>query len=144
MLPRSTASEHSTGGLCAVLEGVPATGSACGVGRRFVVGTLREWDVPEPIVEVAALVTSELVANAVNHAPPPGYLQVRTDGELVRIEVSDSSTGEPRMVRPGAAAAGGRGLLLIDRLTTGWGWDVRPPGKIVWCEMSLSDSPDPL
>ncbi len=127
-----------------MLDEVPATGSACGVGRRFVVDSLRGWRVPEPIVEVAALVTSELVANAVNHAPPPGYLQVRADSERVRIEVSDSGAQEPRMVRPGAAAAGGRGLLLIDRLASRWGWEVRPPGKIVWCEVSLSDGPDPL
>jgi anti-sigma regulatory factor (Ser/Thr protein kinase) len=138
-LPRSTASEDFTGGFRAVLDEVPATGSACGVGRRFVVDTLRDWQVPEPVVEVAALVTSELVANAVNHAPPPGYLQVRADSEQVRIEVSDSGAQEPRMVRPGAAAAGGRGLLLIDRLASRWGWEVRPPGKIVWCEVSLTD-----
>jgi anti-sigma regulatory factor (Ser/Thr protein kinase) len=106
------------------------------VGRRFVAEALRGWGVPEPIVEVSVLVTSELVANAVNHAAPPGFLQVRADSERVRIEVSDASEREPRMVRPGAAAAGGRGLLLIDRLATRWGWAARPPGKIVWCEVS--------
>jgi anti-sigma regulatory factor (Ser/Thr protein kinase) len=140
-LPRSTAPEHSAGGFLAVLDDVPATGSACGVGRRFVADTLRGWGVPELTVEVAVLVTSELVANAVNHASPPGHLQVRADGERVHIEVSDASEQEPRMVRPGAAAAGGRGLLLIDRLATRWGWDARPPGKVVWCEVSLSADP---
>jgi anti-sigma regulatory factor (Ser/Thr protein kinase) len=143
-LPRSTAPEHSAGGFLAVLDDVPDTGSACGVGRRFVAETLRGWDVPEPVVDIAVLVTSELVANAVNHAPPPGHLQVRADGERVRIEVSDSSEREPRMVQPGAAAAGGRGLLLIDRLASRWGWDARPPGKVVWCEVSVSSPPSPL
>ena len=108
--------------------------------------TLRGWGVPEPIVEVAVLVTSELMANAVNHAPPPGRLQVRADRERVHIEVSDGSEREPRMVLqgPAAAAAGGRGLLLIDRLATRWGWDARPAGKTVWCEVSLSADPDRL
>ena len=129
-----------------MLDDVPPTGSACGVGRRFVADTLRGWGVPEPIVEVAVLVTSELMANAVNHAPPPGRLQVRADGERVHIEVSDGSEREPRLVLqgPAAAAAGGRGLLLIDRLATRWGWDARPAGKIVWCEVSLSADPDRL
>jgi hypothetical protein len=130
MLPRSTAPEHSAGGLLAVLDDVPATGSACGVGRRFVIDTLGGWGVPEPVVEIAVL--------AVNHAPPPGDLRVLADDERVRIEVSDASRREPRIVRPGAATAGGRGLLLVDRLATRWGWDVRPPGKVVWCEVSLS------
>ena len=143
-LPRSTAPEHSAGGLLAVLEDVRATGSACGVGRRFVIDTLGGWGVPEPVVEIAVLVTSELVANAVNHAPPPGVLRVLADDERVRIEISDASRREPRIVRPGAATAGGRGLLLVDQLATRWGWDVRPPGKVVWCEVSLSSVPEQL
>jgi anti-sigma regulatory factor (Ser/Thr protein kinase) len=127
-----------------VLDEVPATGSACGVGRRFVADALRDWGLPEPVVEVSLLVTSELVANAVNHAPPPGYLRLRAGDERVLIEVSDAAVTEPRMVLPGEAVAGGRGLLLIDRLTTRWGWDSRPPGKIVWCEVSLPGALDRL
>ncbi|GAA3909937.1 ATP-binding protein [Actinoplanes auranticolor] len=132
-----SAPEGSAGGCLAVLDDVPATGSACGVGRRFVAETLRGCGVPEETVETAMLITSELVANAVNHAPPPGYLRVRIDAERIRIEVSDAGPAEPRMVRPGDAVAGGRGLLLVDRLATRWGWDIRLPGKIVWCEVSL-------
>ncbi|MFI7540067.1 ATP-binding protein [Actinoplanes sp. NPDC049599] len=143
-MPPSTPPEHFAGGCLAVLDDVPATGSACGVGRRFVAETLRGWGVPEPIVEVSVLVTSELVANAVNHAAPPGYLQVRADHKLVRIEVSDASEREPRMVLPGAATAGGRGLLLIDRLASRWGWDARPPGKVVWCDVRIMLPPDRL
>lgn len=137
--PSSSVRDDSSAGNClAVLDDVPATGSACGVGRRFVTDTLRGCGVPEEVVEVAALVTSELVANAVNHAPPPGHLLVEADRERVRIEVSDASEIEPRMVQPGGAVAGGRGLLLIDRLASRWGWDIRPSGKIVWVEVSLT------
>ncbi|WP_433724652.1 ATP-binding protein [Actinoplanes sp. CA-051413] len=132
-----SAPEDSAGGRLAVLDDVPATGSACGVGRRFVAGTLRGWGVPDELVEISVLITSELVANAVNHAPPPGYLQVQADDERIRIEVSDAGGAEPRIVRPGDAVAGGRGLLLVDRLAARWGWKVRPRGKVVWCEVSL-------
>ncbi|GAA3350819.1 hypothetical protein GCM10020358_78170 [Amorphoplanes nipponensis] len=139
-MPPATAPEHRAGGCLAVLAEVPATGSACGLGRRFVTDTLLGWGVPDPVVEVAVLVTSELVANAVNHAPPPGELRVLAGAGRVRIEVGDGSAREPRMVRPGDATAGGRGLLLIDRLASRWGWDSRPPGKSVWCEVSLPAS----
>ena len=120
-----------------MLDDVPAMGSACGVGRRFVADTLRGWGVPEEFVEISMLITSELVANAVNHAPPPEFLQVQADDQRIRIEVGDTGEAEPRLVRPGDAVAGGRGLLLVDRLATRWGWEVRPPGKVVWCEVSL-------
>jgi anti-sigma regulatory factor (Ser/Thr protein kinase) len=140
--PPATAPDGSfAGGCLAVLAHVPDTGSACGEGRRFVADALRGWRVPEETVEFAVLITSELVANAVNHAPPPGHLRVRLDGDLVRIEVSDAGEREPRMVSPGQAVAGGRGLLLVDRLATRWGWDVLPPGKVVWCELTLPEAP---
>ena len=136
-LPPSPAPDDAARGCVAVLDVVPASGSACGVGRRFVAEALRDCGVPEPIVEVSMLVTSELVANAVAHAPPPGYLQVQVADGRVRIEISDASERVPRMVAPGGAVAGGRGLLLIDRLASRWGWEVRSPGKVVWCEVSL-------
>jgi anti-sigma regulatory factor (Ser/Thr protein kinase) len=135
-LPRSIPGEFSAGGCLAVLDEMPAAGSACGVGRRFVAEALRGWGVPEPIVDISMLVTSELVANAVNHAPPPGFLRVQTTDGRVLIEVSDAAEDQPRMVLPGEAVAGGRGLLLIDRLATRWGWEALPPGKVVWCEVS--------
>ena len=107
-----------------------------------MIETLSDWGVAEDVVELASLVTSELVANAVNHAPPPGHLWVRADGHRVRIEVGDSSEREPRMVLPGDSVSGGRGLLLIDRLASRWGWDLRSPGKIVWCELNLTAAGD--
>jgi len=77
--PLLASDDSAAGGCLAVLDDVPATGSSCGVGRRFVTETLHGWGIAEAVVEVAALVTSELVANAVNHAPPPGHLQVQAD-----------------------------------------------------------------
>ena len=77
------------------------------------------------------------MANAVTHAPPPDYLQLQVADGRVLIEISDGSERVPRMVSPGEAVAGGRGLLLIDRLASRWGWEVRSPGKVVWCEVSL-------
>ncbi|AGZ39058.1 hypothetical protein AFR_03845 [Actinoplanes friuliensis DSM 7358] len=120
-----------------MLGDLPSAGTACGIGRRFVAAQLRGWQVDESIVEVAVLITSELVANAVNHAPPPGHLQVSLDGRRVRIEVTDASPLPPEIVSPGALATGGRGLLLIGRLASGWGWEPQAPGKVVWCEVIL-------
>jgi anti-sigma regulatory factor (Ser/Thr protein kinase) len=115
---------------------MPDPGSACADGRRFVAECLRRWNMPRRTADVAVLLTSELIANAVRHGPPAGFLQVEATHDRVRIEVSDSSSVPPAIITPGAAAVGGRGLVLIDRLSARWGWTPQPPGKTVWCEIT--------
>jgi anti-anti-sigma factor len=89
--------------------------------REAVAGKLR---VPES--ELAVLLTSELVTNAVLHprdrdADSIG-LRVSTDTGRVRVEVADSGGGfDPRAVKRDEKAAGGRGLLLVDRGAIRWG-----------------------
>ena len=65
------------GGCQAVLPAMPAEGAACREGRDFVSAHLLSWGVPERVVDVAVLITSELVANAVTHGPPPVGLRLR-------------------------------------------------------------------
>ncbi|MET9348948.1 ATP-binding protein [Streptomyces termitum] len=91
--------------------------------------------------DVAALVLSELLANAVRHARVPGReIETRfTRRERsLRIEVHDASGKRPSMTVPFEGAAGGRGLLLVDALATTWGVDGRHgPGKQVWAELAV-------
>jgi anti-sigma regulatory factor (Ser/Thr protein kinase) len=116
---------------------MPAEGAACREGREFVSAHLLSWGVPERIVDVAVLITSELVANAVTYGPPPVGLRVRLFARCVRIEIGDSSPQPPRMLRPGYTEIGGRGLLLVDRLAARWGYTPQEEGKVVWCEVAL-------
>lgn len=66
----------------------------------------------------AQLVVSELVTNAVRHAPGPGalLLEVTPDGAELRITVRDSSPDPPRLQSPDPRRVGGHGLRLITRL----------------------------
>src|SRR4051794_11227035 len=76
---------------------------------------------------------------------PPGQgggriqLRVNADEERVRLEVPDEGAQLPLGRSPSADALcdGGRGLPLLDALTTEWGCAVRPdgPGKTVWMEI---------
>jgi two-component sensor histidine kinase len=84
----------------------------------------------------ALAVVDELTSNALRHAKAPFRVSLRrTDGSL-RVEVADGST-EPAAPRT-PSQDGGRGLLLVDAYTRGWGQETHPDGKIVWAELDLA------
>ena len=66
----------------------------------------------------AQLVVSELVTNALRHAPGPGSLalEVAPDAALLRIAVRDTSSRPPELRAHDARRVGGHGLLLVARL----------------------------
>jgi anti-sigma regulatory factor (Ser/Thr protein kinase) len=90
---------------------------------------------PQALVEAAALLASELVTNAVQHARTSLTLSVSTSRDGVRLEVSDGSTRMP-VLRDAPTGNNGRGLVLVDRLAHSWGAEPRPDGKIVWLELT--------
>lgn len=100
--------------------------------RAFVRRHCDEWRVGAEVADVVVLLTSELVTNAARYAPPPLQLVVRSAGELVQVEVADSHPEPPRPRRPDLDAVGGRGLWLVEMLSTAWGYDTSPQGKRVW------------
>lgn len=125
--------------LPAVWLALPATPAAARLARGFVSSTLSE--VEPDVVDVAVLLTSELVANAVLHGRAPIRLQLHREHGTLRIEVYDAG----RLWAPPPAAAwsltseGGRGLPLLAALATSWGSqsDVDSVvGKVVWFELA--------
>jgi anti-sigma regulatory factor (Ser/Thr protein kinase) len=88
--------------------------------------------------ETAVLLANELVTNAVEHGHGAAYLEATVEAGAIRLEVTDSSTVEPR---PNTAVDDlderGRGLMLIDALASRWGVRARPDGKTIWCELDL-------
>lgn len=83
-------------------------------------------------IETAALAASELVSNAVLHAPGPCVLRLSDDGEHLRVEVSDSS-GRLPVVRDTdlREGEGGAGLRLLKALASDVEVSVHPTGKTV-------------
>ena len=94
-------------------------------------------------LDTALLLASELVTNAVRHATPPIRVAVRVVGNLVRVEVSDSSPVLPRFRRSGPSAASGRGLPLLANLAQAWGADRHGSGKVVWFTVGMSRAERP-
>ena len=109
-------------------EAVPLT-------RGVVRGLLAEWGVSD-LRDDVDLVLSELLANAVLHAPGPARIVVERARTGVRLEVRDTSTTPPVRRSSGGSATTGRGLNLVSALCSSWGVlerDDGEPGKTVWC-----------
>ena len=91
------------------------------------------------VLDDALLVISELVTNAVRHGGPPIVLAVDCDGAALHVRVRDGGPTLPTPRTAGADAESGRGMSLIDLLSSTWGVDPVPdeqgPGKEVWFEL---------
>ena len=83
----------------------------------------------------AALVVTELAANAVLHTHAPFQVWVHLLDHGLRISVADRSPVLPVVPTPSAASMTGRGLLLVRSLAARLGFDPRPGGKVVWAEI---------
>jgi anti-sigma regulatory factor (Ser/Thr protein kinase) len=103
--------------------------------RVFTGEVLADDGVEASVIELAVLLVSELVTNAVVHARGMICLTVHTDAHWVRIEVEDQ--GRSRPVRRSATLdqVDGRGLLVVDKLATDWGTERRATHKVVWFEI---------
>jgi anti-sigma regulatory factor (Ser/Thr protein kinase) len=93
---------------------------------------------PAEAVEVAALVVTELVTNAVLHARTAIALSVDVEPGRIRLRVADESDVVPARRSYAPEAATGRGLALVDRLATAWGVEPSPRGKTVWAEIAFA------
>jgi anti-sigma regulatory factor (Ser/Thr protein kinase) len=104
--------------------------------RTFVARELASWRVPRQTIDDAVLLTSELVTNAVRHCAHTSTLRLMRRGRMVRVEVDDDEQ-RPPVLQPSVEpdAERGRGLRLVDALSTSWGWQPLGPGKRVWFEL---------
>lgn len=87
--------------------------------------------------DLALLMVSELVGNAVRYAPGDITLDVTLRDSRMRIEVTDTSPVFPRPQHARPTDEGGRGLMLVEALSADWGIDLTGSGKTVWAEVPL-------
>jgi anti-sigma regulatory factor (Ser/Thr protein kinase) len=122
-----------------------ATLSAVGLARHFVTDRLQRWELAD-LIDTAALLTSELAANAVVHAGGSGPVlsMAVADGTL---EIGVSDRGRPLAVRSDLAmldertvmAHGDRGMILLEELADDWGTVNVTGGKQVWFRLTTGD-----
>lgn len=118
---------------------LPQSPSSVPRARRLAGGQLAFWGFGEHR-EIAELLVSELVTNALRHGAGSIRLGLRARNGLLRFEVEDADGKIPRVRRPSDGDEGGRGLRLVSMLSSGWGSARTPTGKVVWFEL-LAPSP---
>lgn len=114
---------------------LPPVPAAAAEARGFVAGLTIEWGAEEQ-ADMARLLVSELVTNAVFHAQSPVEVRCTMHEGHLRVEVADADPSPPQPRDPDALDPRGRGLLLVDELSRAWG--AEPDGghgKVVWFEL---------
>ncbi|MFF0160793.1 ATP-binding protein [Streptomyces sp. NPDC005263] len=117
------------------------------LARAFTRDTLCRWSLGHR-GDDAALVITELAANAVAHAVPRApvgeaevWLGIVPGPGLadVLLTVTDCGEDPPECTATDGSALldHGRGLFIVDALAEEWGWTLKPPaGKTVWARLS--------
>ena len=119
------------------------------LARRRLSAVLDGWGLNGEVRENVALVVTELLSNAVEHGGGPVRLTVEARDGDVRVEVHDAVAAPPRPHAPDRWEVRGRGLQVVEALSTDWGWTDEPDGKVVWANVphprsspSDADHPD--
>ncbi len=118
---------------------IPATVRGPAAARHLVGTLLRGWQL-EPLIDAAELVVSELVTNAILHAPGEDSheLELVAHAGRLRITVADGSAIRPMVVAElHPDQPHGRGLHIVEALATRWGVDDHHGGKRLWVELAV-------
>lgn len=121
---------------------VPDDASGVAAARRFTRACLGDWGL-DGTSDVAVLLVSEAVTNALLHTGRSPSLQLRAGPAGLRVEVRDASPALPAPRHPDATATTGRGLQLLDALASRWGTEAHGGGKVVWFEVEVTEMGEP-
>ena len=123
--------------LCVCRARLTAGPAAAAEARSQVRAAIRAWDVPvDP--DVAVLLTSELVTNAIGHEPGESIvLAVTCSFGQLRVDIHDTARTLPVLMDAPVDAEAGRGLMLVATLSATWGVYRTPTGKAVYFTLAF-------
>jgi anti-anti-sigma regulatory factor len=114
-----------------VTEVMPGGPETVSVARAMTRAACTRWDQPATS-DTAELVVSELASNAVRDAGGVIEVSVSLHERYLHLAVRDRSVEPARIGRHD-----GRGLMLVDAMTAGWGSTRLPDGKVVWATLRV-------
>ena len=118
---------------------LPCVASSVGYARGAVRGLLADAGSSADETDAAAMVVTELLGNAIIHSGRSQELievTVESSDRRIHIEVEDRNPRPPAPRAIDVDAPFGRGLMIVDALSSAWGWDpIDGDGKRVWCDV---------
>jgi anti-sigma regulatory factor (Ser/Thr protein kinase) len=120
---------------------IPATVRGPSAARHMVGALMRGWELGG-LCDDAELVVSELVTNAVVHAPGTDSfeLELTRHPDHVTISLADGSAIRPVIEALDADRPRGRGMLIVSSLAADWGSEEQAGGKRVWVDLAVDDA----
>lgn len=112
---------------------LPAEAQSVARARELARRQLAAWDLTS-LADTTELLVSELVTNALRHGAGTIRIRLLLDHCIV-CEVWDTGQVQPRRRRARDTDEGGRGLQLVELLSSRWGSRRTPQGKAVWFEL---------
>lgn len=115
---------------------------SAGVIRSWLRERLSAARVPPDVVDVAELLVSEVVTNAVEYGEGNEIIvRVATDGDVEMAVHDQGATGAPHLHEATPDDVRGRGLAMVQALATSWGTRRSESGKWVWFRLSPGPGP---
>ncbi len=116
---------------------VPSAPSSVRLLRRYAVRTAVELGWVD-VADTVALLVSEVATNALVHGAGRVRVRVQPTTSGLRVEVHDEDSTLPSRRQATPLDEGGRGIALVDALSSGWGAETTPDGKTVWFEVAAA------
>jgi anti-sigma regulatory factor (Ser/Thr protein kinase) len=116
----------------------PADVASVAAARRYAREALSAV-APEPR-DAAELMVSELATNSIKHARSPFTVVIEQSPATVSVEVHDTGGGHPTLGSPQPWEPIGRGLYIVDLMSSTWGITESDHGKVVWFTLDTGPS----
>jgi anti-sigma regulatory factor (Ser/Thr protein kinase) len=105
--------------------------------RRFIREFCAAAELDPDVCETAALLTSELVTNAILHGRTRARLTARRPGDRLHVSVQDQNPALPAVGSHDLTAESGRGLAIVAALADDWGIETDNGSKAVWFALDV-------
>ncbi len=110
---------------------------AAGQARQAIAKFLDRTNLSK-LSDDAQLLATELVTNAVRHARGPIDVRAYVRDGFLRLEVWDrQADGGPTPREARADDENGRGMDIVEKVSSRWGWRRVDGGKVVWIDLRL-------
>jgi len=122
---------------------MPNRPDSASAARAFLARLLDGWGLSEEVINDAAMLTGELMANAVQHGSGVVTLKIKADNGRLHVGVHDDEEALAEADRTGTSDLGGSGLWIVESVARDWGTDVsaEDTGRTVWFELKSVRGP---